>query len=174
MSLIASIILATAVSITHPIAVQTAAAEVTAAAGNKGTTETTPVTGEVTYYAGPRGGGSSLMKRVWNWRIWKGHVPECPECVDAVALLEPQHIGKKVWLRHPDGEIVGPLMVVDCAEAKHRPNLRKRGWVADVSYELGMKWRMAGPLEGVTVLFEPPIGPGVPEWSGVPALTAGD
>lgn len=172
MSLIASIILATAVSITHPIATQTAVAEVTAA-GNEETMET-PVTGEVTYYAGPRDGRASLMKRVWNWRIWKGHVPECPECVDAVALLEPQHIGNKVWLRHPDGEIVGPLMVVDCAEAKHRPNLRKRGWVADISYELGMKWRMAGPLKGVTVLFEPPLGPGLPDWSDVSPVTAGD
>jgi len=115
------------------------------------------VTGEVTYYAPPREeGGSSLMKRVWNWRVWKGHVPECPECIDAVALLEPHHIGEKVWLRHPNGEVVGPLMVVDCAEAKHRPNLRKRGWVADVSWELAQEWKMSRPLEGVTVLFEPP------------------
>lgn len=116
------------------------------------------MTGEATYYAGPREeGGSSLMKRVWNWRVWKGHVPECPECVDAIALLEPQHIGKKVWLQHPKGEVVGPLMVVDCAEAKHRPNLKKRGWVADISWELARKWKMAGPLEGVTVLFEEPV-----------------
>jgi hypothetical protein len=99
------------------------------------------------------------MKRVWNWRAWKGHVPECPECVDAVALVDPEHIGEKVWLQHPNGEIVGPLMVVDCAEAKHRPNLRKRGWVADVSWELAQRWDFAGrPLEGVTVLFEPPPG----------------
>jgi len=116
------------------------------------------MTGEVTYYAGPHDGrGSSLMKRVWNWRIWKGHVPECPDCLDAVALLEPQY-----------------MMVVDCAEAQHRPNLRKRGWVADISYELAMKWRMAGPLEGVTVLFEPPIGPDIPDWSDVPPVTAGN
>ncbi len=96
------------------------------------------------------------MVRVWNWRIYKGHVPECPECVDAVALLEPKYIGKKVWLQHPDGEIIGPLMVVDCAEAKHRENLRKRGWVADISWELAQRWDMAGPLEGVKVLFDPP------------------
>lgn len=73
-----------------------------------------------------------------------------------MALIDPEHIGKKVWLKHPNGEIVGPLMVADCAEAKHRPNLRKRGWVADISWELAQKWQMAGPLEGVTVLFEPP------------------
>jgi len=174
LSLIASIILATAVSITHPLANQAAAAEVTAAAVSNEAPEA-PMTGEVTYYAGPHDGrGSSLMKRVWNWRIWKGHVPECPDCLDAVALLEPQYIGKQVWLRHPDGEVYGPLMVVDCAEAKHRPNLRKRGWVADISYELAMKWRMAGPLEGVTVLFEPPIGPDIPDWSDVPPVTAGN
>lgn len=120
-------------------------------------TTTAPMMGEVTYYAGPKEPGqSSLMKKVWNWRVWKGHVPECAECVDAVALIDPEHIGKKVWLKHPDGEIVGPLMVADCAEAKHRPNLRKRGWVADISWELAQKWRMNGPLKGVTVLFAPP------------------
>ena len=48
------------------------------------------------------------------------------------------------------------VAVADCAEAKHRPNLRKRGWVADVSWELGQRWDMNGPLEGVTVLFEEP------------------
>ncbi|OQA45290.1 MAG: hypothetical protein BWY52_01353 [Chloroflexi bacterium ADurb.Bin325] len=166
MSLIVSIILAAAVSIAQPIASPAAAATDNEAA------EEASITGEVTYYAGPRDGHSSLMQRVWNWRLWKGHVPECPECVDAVALLEPQYIGRKVWLRHPDGEVVGPLMVVDCAEAKHRPNLRKRGWVADISYELAMQWRMAGPLKGVTVLFRPPIGPAVPGWSDTPLATA--
>jgi hypothetical protein len=115
-----------------------------------------PETGEVTHYGPPRNGHASLMVRVWNWRIYKGYVPECPECVDAVALVDPQHIGKKVWLQHPDGEIVGPLMVVDCAEAKHRANLRTRGWVADISWELARRWKMSGPLEGVTVLFEEP------------------
>ena len=117
-----------------------------------------PMTGEVVYMAGPREeGGSSLMKRIWNWQLEHGNVPECPECVDAVALREPQHIGKKVWLQHPKGEVVGPLMVVDCAEAKHRPNLTKRGWIADISWELARRWNMAGPLEGVTVLFEEPV-----------------
>jgi hypothetical protein len=47
-------------------------------------------------------------------------------------------------------------MVVDCAEAKHRPNLRKRGWVGEVSWELAQRWKMNGPLEGVTVLFQQP------------------
>lgn len=121
------------------------------------TAEPITFTGEVTYYAPPRQpGASSLMKKVWNWRVWKGQVPECAECVDAVALIDPQHIGKKVWLQHPNGEVVGPLMVADCAEKKHRDNLRKRGWVADISWELAQRWDMAGPLEGVTVYFEPP------------------
>ena len=136
-------------------------------------TTTSPVVGEVTYYAGPQAEGqSSLMKRVWNWRVWKGHVPACDECVDAVALIDPEHIGKKVWLKHPNGEIVGPLMVVDCAEAKHRPNLRKRGWVADISWELAQKWQMVGPLEGVTVLFELPQ-PIRLKWPASPATPAG-
>jgi hypothetical protein len=120
-------------------------------------TTTEPITGEVTFYAPPREpGGSSLMKRVWNWRIWKGHVPECAECVDAIALIDPEHIGRKVWARHPNGEVVGPLMVVDCAEKKHRDNLRKRGWIADISWELAQQWGMAGPMEGVTIYFKRP------------------
>jgi hypothetical protein len=115
-----------------------------------------PQVGEVTYYGPPREGRASLMVRVWNWRIYHGYVPECPECVDAVALIDPEHIGKKVWLQHPEGEVVGPVIVVDCAEGKHRANLRKRGWVADISWELGRRWKMNGPLEGVKVLFEEP------------------
>ena len=172
MSLIASLITATILS-TTPMADNLPLSDKQPITATVAIGDEAPVVGEVTYYAGPKEGRSSLMKRVWNWRLWKGHVPECPECVDAVALLEPQHIGDKVWLRHPDGEVVGPLMVVDCAEAKHRPNLRKRGWVADISYELAMKWRMAGPLEGVTVLFDPPAGPTASGWLNLPLAVAG-
>lgn len=115
-----------------------------------------PDVGEVTYYAPSKDGSSSLMLRVWNWRIYYGHVPECPECVDAIALREPRYIGHKVWLRHPGGEVIGPLMVVDCAEAKHRANLAKRGWIADISWELSQRWKMSGPLERVTIIYERP------------------
>ena len=173
MSLIASLIVTTVLSTAPmtgdlPVTLEKQAPDNTVLADNA------PMVGEVTYYAGPKEGRTSLMQRVWNWRLWKGHVPECPDCLDAVALLEPQYIGKKVWLRHPDGEVVGPLMVVDCAEAKHRPNLRKRGWVADISYELAMKWSMAGPLEGVTVLFEAPAGPTAAGWLTFPLAVSGE
>ena len=32
-----------------------------------------------------------------------------------IALLEPGHIGRLVWLEARDGRVVGPVMVVDCA-----------------------------------------------------------
>jgi hypothetical protein len=115
------------------------------------------MSGEVVFMSGPREeGGSSLMKRIWNWQLEQGNVPDCPECVDAIALVEPGYLGQKVWLRHPDGEIVGPLMVVDTAAEEHRANLRARGRLGDISWELAQNWGMTGPLDGVTLFFEPP------------------
>ncbi len=63
--------------------------------------------GEATYY------GPGLMEQVLDYRLKAGEVQLCRECIDYVALLDPEHIGKKVWLRHPSGEVVGPLLVID-------------------------------------------------------------
>jgi hypothetical protein len=115
--------------------------------------------GEATYY------NPGIMERVRDYRLRAGQIARCADCVDSVALLECRHLGKKVWLRHPKGEVVGPLQVVDCAARKHAPALRRRQWVADVSYQLGHdRWKMRGPLRGVTVLWAPParIEPGRP------------
>lgn len=109
-----------------------------------------PVTGQATYYS------PDLMKRVYAYRLRVGDVQACPECAGMVALLRPEYIGRKVWLEHPDGSIVGPLLVVDCARRQDVAHLVRRKWVVDVSWELARKWRMRGPLDGVTVHFGPP------------------
>lgn len=109
-----------------------------------------PVTGEATFY------GSGVMEQVYAYRVKAGDIRPCPECVDMVALLYPDTIGRKVWLEHPDGSVVGPLLVVDCAQKQDVAALVRRKWVVDVSWRLGHYWAMRGPLDGVTVHFTPP------------------
>jgi hypothetical protein len=111
--------------------------------------------GEATYYA------DGLMQRVYERRLVWGHVAPCPECAGLVALLDCRHVGRKAWLRHPLGEVVGPLLVVDCAAREDAPALRRRGWVADLPWELGrLRWGMRGPLRGVRVYFRDPVPAG--------------
>ncbi len=109
-----------------------------------------PVTGQATYYA------PDVMRQVYAYRLRVGDVRACPECVGMVALLRPEHIGRKVWLEHPNGSIIGPLLVVDCARQQDMAGLLRRKWVVDVSWELARQWRMRGPLADVTVHFTRP------------------
>ena len=128
-----------------------------------------PQTGLATYYA------PGMMEYVAGYRQTQGQLPACPECVGTVALLRAGDIGRKVWLQAPDGERVGPYMVIDCARRQDVDPLLARGWVVDVSYELGQAWGMNRPLEGVTVLEDPadatvgPVRLGVPTPFFVPA-----
>jgi hypothetical protein len=114
--------------------------------------------GEGTYYA------KGLMQKVEDRRAGWGHVTRCRECVGSVALLECRHIGRRVWVERLGpgkgaGEVVGPLLVVDCAGREDAAALRRRGWVADLAFELGaQRWRMNGPswTRRVRVHFERP------------------
>ncbi len=108
-----------------------------------------PVTGLATYYA------AGLMESVQWRRESYGQLAACPECVGAVALLRAGDIGRKVWLQPPDGEPVGPFLVVDCARRQDVIPLLSRNWAVDISYELGQIWGMTRPLDGVTVLEDP-------------------
>lgn len=110
---------------------------------------TLPETGLATFYA------EGLMAYVHDYRLAVGDVAACPQCVGAVALLRAGDIGRKVWLQPPDGEPVGPFLVVDCARREDYPALLARGWVVDVSFEVGQLWGMTRPLDGVTVLEDP-------------------
>lgn len=109
-----------------------------------------PVTGEATYYA------QGVMQEVLAYRLRVGDVQACPECVDTVALLYPADIGRKVWLEHPDGAIVGPVLVIDCARRQDVAGLLQRQWVVDISRELARRWGLRGPLRGVTVHYAQP------------------
>jgi hypothetical protein len=95
------------------------------------------------------------MDTAQGYRQERGQVPDCPECVGSVALLRAGDIGRKVWLQPPEGEMVGPFLVVDCARLADIPPLLARNWVVDVSYDLGQLWRMNRPMEGVTVWPDP-------------------
>ena len=77
----------------------------------------------------------------------------CTECVGYVALLEPEHIGKRVWLQRVGQEPEGPFLVIDCATAAHRAALIERGWAVDVDYQTAQRWQMRGPI-WVRVLTE--------------------
>jgi len=121
-----------------------------------------PQTGLATYYA------AGMMEYVEGYRQTQGQLPACPECVGTVALLRAGDIGRKVWLQHADGERVGPFLVIDCARRQDVEPLVARGWVVDVSYELGQAWGMNRPLDGVTVLEDPADAGVKPVRLGVP------
>ncbi len=108
-----------------------------------------PQTGLATFYA------PGLMERVSDYRRAQAEIGSCPECVGEVALLRAGDIGRKVWLQPPDGEPVGPFLVVDCARRQDVAPLLARAWAVDVSYDLGQLWGMTRPLAGVTVLEDP-------------------
>jgi hypothetical protein len=121
-----------------------------------------PQTGLATYYA------PGMMEYVAGYRQTQGQLPACPECVGTVALLRAGDIGRKVWLQQTDGERVGPFLVIDCARRQDVDPLVARGWVVDVSYELGQAWGMTRPLDGVTVLEDPADATVGPVRLGVP------
>ncbi len=108
-----------------------------------------PQMGLATYY------GSGVMEWVEKYRRGRDQLPPCPECVGNVALLRAGDIGRKVWLQHPNGELYGPFLVIDCAQRTDVPSLLDREWAVDVSWELSRDWRMDRPLAGVIVWPDP-------------------
>lgn len=121
-----------------------------------------PHTGLATFYA------AGMMEHVLAVRAGHGQVLRCDECVGTVALLRAGDIGRKVWLQPPDGEKVGPFLVIDCARRADIPPLVARNWAVDVSFEVGRLWGMDRPLDGVTVLADPASDAAL-EWVGAPA-----
>lgn len=56
---------------------------------------------------------------VENRARWKQIDPSV-EVEGYVALLDCDRLGDLVWLQAPDGRVLGPVMVADCAAAHHR------------------------------------------------------
>ena len=92
-------------------------------------------------------------------RLAWGHIEPCAECIGYVALLDAEHIGKKVWLQAPGRPWKGPYLDADCARQQDRAGLLASGFVVDVMRETAEEWGMRGPLPGVRVAFEPPRPP---------------
>lgn len=114
------------------------------------TGEDASLTGEMTYY------GRGVMEQVLTNRLAWGHVTACPECIGMVALLDRQHVGKRVYLQRPGHGIEGPYLVVDCAAAKDYRRLLLRGLVGEVDWQTSRRWQMRGPVYGVRVVFQDP------------------
>jgi len=107
------------------------------------------MSGAATYY------DPGLMQHVVAYRASIGQLSSCAECIGAVALLEPDQIGRKVWLQPPGGPIEGPFLVADCAAPQHRPLLIAGGWTVDLDYETAARWAtLDGPLRNVKVYLE--------------------
>lgn len=107
------------------------------------------VAGQATYY------DPGVMREVYVNRLAWGHVQVCPACIGKVAMLEPEHIGKRVYLQRPGEQPEGPFLVVDCAAAGDRERLRARGLVVEVDWQTAQRWQMRGPVP-VQVLL--PVG----------------
>ena len=75
------------------------------------------------------------------------------DVIGFAALLNAEHIGRRVWITWPDGTRDGPYLVADCAKANHRAGLFARGWIVDVDHGTAMLHEMRGPIT-VTVLVE--------------------
>jgi hypothetical protein len=99
--------------------------------------------GKATFY------GDGIFEQVVTYRQGIGQIQPCGECIGYVALLEPEHIGTKVWLRRPGQTALGPFLVVDCGpqDAPRKAALKARGWAVDVDPALAAKWDMHGPVD---------------------------
>ena len=104
-------------------------------------TEATRIQGQATYMA------PGVMDRVIENRGLA--------VADGVALNRAGDLGREVWLQWPDGQIDGPLPVVDCAQAAHYEEREAADRVVEVSADLARRrgFYGVGPMP-VTVLFE--------------------
>ena len=102
--------------------------------------------GQATFYA------PGVMDTVIDNRVSWGQLPPQVRAAEAVALLDPDWIGKNVWVELPGGEVYGPLIVADCAAAHDRERLQRIGWAVDINYTLAMRLGIIdGPMWGVRV-----------------------
>ena len=93
-----------------------------------------------------------VMDAVVRNRIKWHQLPPGTDSHRCVALLDACEIGRQVWLEHPDGRIIGPVIVADCAQSVHKGMLRRRKWAVDLSYELAVELGVIHrPMKGFKV-----------------------
>lgn len=80
-----------------------------------------------------------IMDPVVANRVEWGQIDTRQYHVGYVAMLDRDDIGRLVWLEHPDGRVVGPVIVADCAGEADRERLQQLGWAVDLSYELAVQ-----------------------------------
>lgn len=90
--------------------------------------------GSVTYY------NDRPMKATYQARIAWGHVTPCESCIGMIAVLDSENLNKVAYIKRPNKDWEGPFLIVDCAQAKHKEALRRRGLVAEVDYQTKLRW----------------------------------
>ena len=110
------------------------------------------VVGRATYYNPP------WMQEAYANRLAWGQVEPCPECVGMVALLDPEYIGRHVWLQRPGMDPEGPFLVVDCAQRDHFVERERQGRIVEVSAEVAQAHGFfeVGPVDVGVWFVEPP------------------
>jgi hypothetical protein len=107
--------------------------------------------GIATFYA------PGVMESVIANRVDWGEIVVGQGEVGYVALLDPDDIGRMVWLAHPAGKVIGPILVVDCAGESDRERLLQAGWAVDLSFELAVEFdAVDGPVHGFKIWSGPP------------------
>jgi len=93
-----------------------------------------------------------VMDAVVENRIGWGQVDGSLDVAGYVALLDCDRIGEMVWIQAPDGRVVGPVLVADCAKGHHRDGLADRGFAIDLSWELAQELGVVdAPVNGFVI-----------------------
>lgn len=99
------------------------------------------IVGIITFYA------QGVFEEVYANRLRWGQVQPCPECIGLAAVLDCGRLGEQVLIKGPDGW-EGPFLVVDCSNAAHLAQQKKRRLIAEVDWETGQRWHMRAPIAG--------------------------
>lgn len=98
-----------------------------------------------------------VMDTVVANRIMWGEVDPTIEVKGYIALLDCKWKGHIVAIEAPDGRIIWPVMVADCAAAQDRRRLIQTGFAVDLSWELAQELGVIDDkVEGFKVWTKPP------------------
>ena len=98
-----------------------------------------------------------VMDTVVSNRIMWGHIDPDIEVEGYVALLDCKWRGKLVALEAPDGRVVWPVMVADCAAEQDRRRLEQSGFAVDLSWELAQEFDVIDDkVDGFKIWTSPP------------------
>ena len=92
-----------------------------------------------------------VMQTVVSNRVMWGQLQEGTDPARCVALLDCEQIGDQVWVEL-DGNVHGPLTVVDCAAKQDVARLAHLRFAVDLSWELAQELGVIDrPVHGVKV-----------------------